>query len=121
MNLLIGKKIKQLRHKKGYSQEYLADSLCISQPTLARIEAGKSNSWVSYINKISEIFELKPEDFLKPDKIDIKNKNSIEAKAYINDTVLDKLISQYEKNAKLKEEIIADLRSRLTDCENKNK
>ena len=40
MNKVIGKRIKKLRHQKGYSQEHLAHELCISQSAYARLENG---------------------------------------------------------------------------------
>lgn len=39
---MLGQKIRAMRLRKGISQEKLAEQLSISQPTLGRIEQGKS-------------------------------------------------------------------------------
>lgn len=64
-----GRKIKKLRKSKGFSQEDMAEKLHISQSAYARI----SHSWAAHIEKLNEIFEVKPEIFL-PMKLIIWNK-----------------------------------------------
>lgn len=122
MNQLIGAKIKSLREQENYSQEYVAVHLNISQPTLARIEAGKTSSWVNHINKIIELFNIEAVELLIPDYINILNKNNDSDKkdALLTDDVMNKLINQYEDNIKLKDEKISDLEFKLQECK-KNK
>lgn len=59
----LGKSIKELREKKGYSQEQLADIMNISRSTISKIESGKFNMSVDYIAKFSRPldFEIKIE------------------------------------------------------------
>lgn len=52
----LGKSIKELREKKGYSQEQLADIMNISRSTISKIESGKFNMSVDYIAKFSKPF-----------------------------------------------------------------
>lgn len=122
MNQLIGAKIKSLREQENYSQEYVAVHLNISQPTLARIEAGKTSSWVNHINKIIELFNIEAVELLIPDYINIlnKNKDSDKKDALLTDDVMNKLINQYEDNIKLKDDKISGLEFKLQECK-KNK
>lgn len=122
MNALIGTKIKNLRENKNYSQEYVAQFINISQPTLARIEAGKSNTWVNYIESICKIFEIEVVDLLMPDHINVINKNvdTDKKEAVLTNDIFNKLINQYEENIEVKNNIIKDLRERLFKCEQAN-
>ena len=116
MNTLIGQKIKTLRKQKGLSQEQVADSLHISQPTYARIERGEGCAWASYLEPISKFFDIKPEELLMQDKVIINNnqKGGTSNNAMIiNQELTDKLIEQYEKRIKDKDEIITMLKQQL--------
>lgn len=61
-------KLRQLRKSKGYSQEELADLLCISQ-SAASIENGKSKSVFNYIAKIGVIFNISPTELLETSEL----------------------------------------------------
>lgn len=90
----IAEKIRFLRKSKNYSQEEMAEKLCISQSAYARMERGESNSWANHIVKLSEIFEIKPEEFF------VFNPNN---KISYNN-LSEKLIEQYEARIKVLEE-----------------
>ena len=55
---MIGQKVKILRSQRGFSQEYLAEELGISQSTMARIEAGKSELPASLLPKLCGILQV---------------------------------------------------------------
>ena len=57
MNAL-GKKIRLLRHQKGWSQEDVAQRLDISIPAFSKIEAGITDVNLSRLNQISKLFGL---------------------------------------------------------------
>ena len=57
MNTL-GKKIRLLRHHKGWSQEDVAKRLDISIPAFSKIETGITDVNLSRLNQISKLFEL---------------------------------------------------------------
>ncbi len=59
---LFGKKIKELRIKKGLSQEELSELLGIAERNLSKIECGKGFIRAEKIEKLSEIFNVKPRD-----------------------------------------------------------
>lgn len=76
MTNTVAEKIKRLRKSKGFSQEDMADRLSISQSAYARIESGESNSWANHIQKLSEIFEMKPENFLTDETNSLEQENT---------------------------------------------
>ena len=114
MNSTVSKKIKTLRIDKGFSQEQMADLLHISQSAYSRIENGESNSWVNVVDKICNIFEIKPEELLIPEGLVQNNNNSDNSSALQNNTqhdthitinhLSDKVIELYEEKIKWLEE-----------------
>lgn len=52
---MITDKIRQLRNEKGYSQEFIAEKLNVSQGTYNRLENGKQDFHSSQLIQISEI------------------------------------------------------------------
>ena len=59
------KRIRLERFNSGFSQEFVANKLNISQSFYARIESGKNRLTVDFLIKLAEIFEIQPEDFFK--------------------------------------------------------
>ena len=55
MNTL-GKKIRLLRHQKGWSQEDVAKRLDISIPAFSKIETGITDVNLSRLNQIAKLF-----------------------------------------------------------------
>ena len=70
---LLGKRIKQYRILKRYSQEQFAELLNISQRTLSGIECGSNFLSSQTLNKILEVLEITPDElfyveYLKPNE-----------------------------------------------------
>ncbi|HZH70127.1 MAG TPA: helix-turn-helix transcriptional regulator [Flavobacteriaceae bacterium] len=65
MTKQIGNNLKQLRTLKGWTQEYVADYLCISQPTYARIEKGKNNSWLNHVDKLCSLYKISADQLVQ--------------------------------------------------------
>ena len=113
MTTAVANKIKNLRKAKGYSQEEVAERLSISQSAYARIERGESHSWAAHLEKLSEIFEIKPEDLLSDDINNFNSLDQLGGFAFQNvgtintiNSLSEKLIEQYETRiAELKEEV----------------
>ena len=113
MTTAVANKIKNLRKAKGYSQEEVAERLSISQSAYARIERGESHSWAAHLEKLSEIFEVKPEDLLSDDINNFNSLDQLGGFAFQNvgtintiNSLSEKLIEQYEvRIAELKEEV----------------
>ena len=103
MTTAVANKIRNLRKAKGYSQEEVAERLSISQSAYARIERGESHSWAAHLEKLSEIFEVKPEDLLSDDINNFNSLDQLGGFAFQNvgtintiNSLSEKLIEQYE-------------------------
>lgn len=111
----VAEKIKRLRKSKGFSQDDMAEKMHISQSAYARIETGESHSWAAHIEKLSEILEIKPEDFLTDETNNLEQENTdqkggmaFQFVGTINtiNNLSEKLIEQYEERiAELKEQV----------------
>jgi transcriptional regulator with XRE-family HTH domain len=68
----IGSKIRELRKKKGLSQEELAESSKVNLRTIQRIESNESEPRGKTLNLICEVLDINAEDILdygkQPDK-----------------------------------------------------
>lgn len=51
--LKMGESIREIREKKGYNQEQLADIMKVSRTTISKIENGKFNCSMDYLSKFS--------------------------------------------------------------------
>ncbi len=111
----VAEKIKRLRKSKGFSQDDMAEKLHISQSAYARIESGESSSWIHYVEKLSEIFEIKPENFLTDETNNLEQENTdqkggmaFQFVGTINtiNSLSEKIIEVYEERIKeLKEQV----------------
>ena len=106
MNTLVGKRIRTLRKQKGLSQEQVADSLHISQSAYARIENGESHSWSNYIEQISTLFEIRPEELIKQENIIVNQNQQGGNGAFVINQLSEKLIEQFEQRLLDKDVVI---------------
>lgn len=60
----LGIHIRQLREKKGLSQQGLADDCNISKSQIARIEVAKINTGVKTLIKIANALDVEPKELL---------------------------------------------------------
>lgn len=60
--LKFGKKVRKFRHKRGFSQEKLADRAGLHWTYISGIERGIRNVSLKNINKISEALRVKLKD-----------------------------------------------------------
>lgn len=63
----IGKQIKRLRIKNGYTQEKLSEMIDISQRALSSIELGNNFVTSETLDKILEVFNITAEDLFATD------------------------------------------------------
>lgn len=50
----IGKKIREFRENKGYSQDYLAELMKVDRSTISKIENGRFAISIDYLAKFSQ-------------------------------------------------------------------
>ena len=121
MNSVVGNKIRALRKQKGLSQEQVADRLHISQSTNARIENGKRGSQANYLEPISKLFNVQPEELLKQDSIYIETKenNGVVYNVGKVNQLFEKIIALYEAQLAEKDKRIALLEKRIKELSGK--
>lgn len=49
----IGKALREIREKKGYSQDHLSEIMEVDRSTISKIENGKFNCSIDYLSKFS--------------------------------------------------------------------
>lgn len=104
----IGFNIRKIREQKGFSQEYMANILNISQASYARMENEETKITVERLQKIAEILETSIVDFFNNDRYIIHNQNydSAYGNAYVHNLTIEnkeateKLIASYEERIK---------------------
>jgi len=111
----IGYKIKRIREQKGYSQEFMASQLDITQPTYARLESQETDLSINRLQKIAAILDTDILTFLDSSRISIQSQTNSEGaygngyveNLYIeNKEMLNKVIQTLEnENRHLKKEI----------------
>lgn len=115
MNNIIAKNIKKYRELRGYSQEYMAHELDITQASYAKLENNLTKINVDRLFAISELLEADIQDILDIKKQTIFNQNNnVTANAFGNVESLaqnDKEV--YEQLIKSKDEQISLLKSML--------
>ncbi len=98
----IGINIRRIRENKGYSQDYMANMLNISQASYARLENEDTKITIDRLYEIAKILETNILDFLNEGKIIIQTQTNNEGaygNGYIQNlhiehkTMYDKLIA----------------------------
>jgi transcriptional regulator with XRE-family HTH domain len=105
-------KLEKIRELKGYSQEYMADKLKVSQATYIKLE--KDDKFVNFekLAEISAIFEIDPLKLINFDEqVVFNNYNSTQAGFNNYIQLPEKLIEQYEARIKQLEEEVVFLRA----------
>ena len=108
MHAKIGSKIRMIRELKGFSQEFMANSLGITQNSYSKLENQKTKLSLERINSISKILEIDPIDLITFEENLVFNKCSQSGKIQtLNNNFPKELKEQYENQiAHLKEEVV---------------
>jgi len=61
--MYIGTKLRKLREERGYSQEYVANRIGISQSTYHKLEAEQIRLTVERAKGLADLYEIDPEYF----------------------------------------------------------
>lgn len=105
-------KIKELRILKGFSQQYIADKLGISQMAYSKIERNKTQLNWSKINRLAEILSINVWDLIDNEKE--TNSLNTDNKLYNeNILLLKQLFHQHVCQIKMLKEEIKFLRKQL--------
>lgn len=104
----LGKKIRLLRHQKGWSQEDVAKRLDISIPAFSKIETGITDVNLSRLEQISRLFDMSVVQLLSQNDPE-------EEKKFTNE-----LDSVYRKLKQREEELI-DLQKKVIQLYEENR
>jgi transcriptional regulator with XRE-family HTH domain len=112
MDKKLGTKIRQIRELKGFSQEYVASKIGITQRAYSKMERDEIKLDWNKITTIAQVFEMDPMDMVSFDDNLIFNNCHQSGKAnHIINQIPEKLIEQYESRIKFLEEELSFLRT----------
>ncbi|MBP6386560.1 MAG: helix-turn-helix transcriptional regulator [Pseudarcicella sp.] len=111
---MLGENIKKYRELKGYSQEFMAHEMNISQSSYAKLENENTKITVERLHKIAELLEIEISALLDSNKKNVFNLYNNQTamglvEQYINTETketYEKLIDQYEMRLKEKDQLI---------------
>jgi transcriptional regulator with XRE-family HTH domain len=108
--MVIGDKLRKLRIGKGYSQEYLAEVLAVSQKTYSNMENNKSSISIKTLKKIAEEYKIDLIELLSDDRVIVQNNSSRESSTFQGGIIInhmsEELLNQMkERIEELKETI----------------
>lgn len=124
MKNILGK-IKDIRKQKGFSHEYMAHKLDMSQPAYSKIEKNETVLSVDRLFKIAEILEAPVNDILEINPNNIYNQNNnhdnvtviahqeVEHLYQDNKEKSEKIELLYEQRLKDKDAMIAQLQKMI--------
>ncbi len=109
----IGNKLRQLRMNRGYSQEYIAEILGVSQKTYSNMENDKTNISIEVLKKIAEEYKVDMIELLSDGKVVVQHNNFSDTSSLqgiIYNHTSDELINQLKLR-------IEDLKKSLVEKE----
>lgn len=86
---LLGKRIKELRKSKGYTQDFFAELVDIGTANISNIETGKSSPTPENLLKIANVLDVTPNDLYM-----VKHLKS-------KDEILNEMFENLSKNEEL--------------------
>jgi transcriptional regulator with XRE-family HTH domain len=111
MSVKIGKKVRRIRELKGFTQDYLAGQLGMSQRAYSKLERDETKMSWDKIIAISKTLEVKPEDLVSFNEEMVFNINSQNGgqSGKIENLIIqipEMVVNQYESRIKeLQEEV----------------
>ena len=116
MDKKMGQKVRMVRELKGFSQEYMAHSLGMSQRGYSKLERDESKLDWERITQIAKLFEMEPLDLVSFDDNLVFNNCTQSGKiinSQLHNSQNEKLIAQYEERITHLEADVAFLREEL--------
>ena len=116
MNYLdtIGQKIEKIRKLKGFSQEYIANKLRISQNSFSKIERGETKITLKKLNEICKVLEIDIEILKRFDPFqELKQLAEVESAS----DLIAIILSSFDRVVKLYEDLLIEKDERIKDLE----
>jgi transcriptional regulator with XRE-family HTH domain len=112
MSNSIGGKIKKIRVLKGFSQEYVANELHLTQRAYSKLEQNETALTWDKLVRLGEVFEISPSDLITFDDNFVLNNCTQSGKNNtINNYLSQELIESFQSRIKHLEEEVAFLRT----------
>ena len=92
---LFGKRIRELRIKKGYSQEQLAEIIDIAERNISKIECGENFPRADKISKIAAALDVVPQELFNFEHLQ-KGENLLEEITFILKKNPEKITDVYK-------------------------
>jgi transcriptional regulator with XRE-family HTH domain len=125
--LTLGEKLRKLRKEKGYSQEYFAECLKLSQKKVSNMENDKNTISLETLKKISKEFNVDLIELLSDVKGLIQNNTANDTSTIngiVNNTDSEELIIQFKERIedfknqlKTKDDLIDQLKNKVSQLE----
>ena len=123
--MLIGNKLRKLRMEKGYSQEYLAEVLEISQKTYSNKENNKSSISIDTLRKIAKEYKIEIFELLTDEKVIIQKNSLNESDNFQGGIIINhiskELINQMKERIDELKETISDKNKQIEFLEKRLK
>lgn len=115
---MIGEKIRKIRSIKGYSQEYMAEVMKISQAAYSDIENNKTKINLDRIQELAKIFRIDVNDLISFDENQVFNNTFNEnSKGFFN---VQKVMNEnFDNERKVYNEQINNLKEEINYLRNK--
>lgn len=94
-NILLGKKIKEIRKMRGLTQDYLAEKVGIDAKHLSRIECGKNSLSLNLLYKICTVLNIEPCSLFDNSALKSKTELIADIKNILNVSPEDKIRNFY--------------------------
>ncbi len=101
MNKILSKNIRKYRELKGYSQEYMANELHISQPSYAKLENDSTKITVERLFNISKLLEMDMAELL-----DLKNQKIYNQEFKDNSNNYQEIHNLHQENKETYKELL---------------
>ena len=110
--VMIGEKIRKIRAIKGYSQEYMAELMKMSQAAYSDIENNKTKINLERVQEIAKIFEIDASELISFDDNQVFNNTFYEeSKGFFN---VQKIISEnFDNERKVYQDLIKNLKEEI--------
>jgi len=119
----IGNRLRKLRIAKGYSQEYMADVLRISQKTYSNMENDKSSISIETLKKIASEYNIDLMEILSDERVIVQNNNSNDTSTFQGGIIInhlsEELLTQMKERIEDLKSIIAEKDKRIQQLEKK--
>lgn len=110
--MVIGNKLRKLRMENGYSQEYLAEVLEVSQKTYSNMENNKSSISIDTLKKIAAEYKIELIELLSDDKVIVQNNSSRESSSFQGGIIINHMSEELFNQMK---ERIEELKETLSE------